>query len=230
MLVYGWLDERCEGAHTNELEVTAAIYALQSFVEHARAQHVQLISESLVTVDVVANLTSRSPRLLRKLRTLHALCERQGITLSTRHLPSVLNAWADRLSRRRDKPHWDLTPTAFRLVNAMCKGRQLLAQDGFNLPEYASPGVPTLCLPRPSLVGVWVRWMRLRSGVLLFPDWRAQPWYREALRFGAESRTLSESVTPPWPSVALIFGKMQAKAAGVGSPAPGLVRTERSAC
>ena len=54
----GWFDESCEGAQIKELEVKAAIYALRSFVEYARNQNVQLISNSLVTVHVVGNLKS----------------------------------------------------------------------------------------------------------------------------------------------------------------------------
>lgn len=78
------------------------MHALQDFLPFPRARSVLLISDSLVTTHVVRNLTSRSPRLLRKLRQLRDLCEQHGVRLSTRHLPSVLNCWADRLSRRRD--------------------------------------------------------------------------------------------------------------------------------
>ena len=111
--------------HINELELTAALHAINSFVHHARNRHVLLVSDSMVTVHIVRNLTTRSPRLLSKIRTLRALCEKQGITLSTRHLPSVVNKWADRLSRRRDTNAWNLSDVAIKLIQRMCIGRQL---------------------------------------------------------------------------------------------------------
>ena len=60
----------------------------------------------------ISNLTSRSPKLLSRLRTLCHLCEQHSVTISTRFLPSVLNCWADRLSRRRDSYRLDLPPSA----------------------------------------------------------------------------------------------------------------------
>lgn len=98
-----------EGAHINELELTAALHALNAFLPFARALHFQLVTYSLGTKHIVINLTSRSPRLFHKLRILRALCDRNGITISIRHLPSVLNCWADRLFRRCDTPDWLLS-------------------------------------------------------------------------------------------------------------------------
>lgn len=62
----------------------------------------------MVTKHIVSNMSSRSLRLLAKFRQLSSLCEQNGITVSTRHLPSVLNCWADRLSRHRDQYSWAL--------------------------------------------------------------------------------------------------------------------------
>ena len=81
------------------------------------------------------NMTSRSPRLLARLRELRQLCEDEGVVISNRHIPSVLNTWADRLSRLRDNHGWELPPTAARLLE--CRYRRLLfACDGHEMPSY----------------------------------------------------------------------------------------------
>jgi hypothetical protein len=49
-----------------------------------------------------SNWTSRSPRMMELLRILRKLCEDNGNSLGLQYIPSVLNIWADRLSRRRD--------------------------------------------------------------------------------------------------------------------------------
>jgi ribonuclease HI len=112
----GFFSEREEGAHINELELIAALNALRIFLPFARERHVQMVTDSLVTAHVVRNNTSRSPRILTKQRMLRNLCEEQGVTLSSRHLPSVLNCWADRLSRRCDSLHSELPYIARRLI------------------------------------------------------------------------------------------------------------------
>jgi hypothetical protein len=100
--VSGLFDERNEGSSINELELLAAIYGLRAFAQFARAPEATQVSDSLVTVHIVRNWTSRAPPLLSHLRTLRALCESMDVTISTRHLPSALNLWAGRLFCRRD--------------------------------------------------------------------------------------------------------------------------------
>lgn len=170
----GFFTEAKEGSHINELELAAALYALEKFFIYARHRHFQLVTDSLDTAHIVPNLTSRSPRLLHKLRRLRSLCEENGVTLSTRHLPSVLNCWADWLSRRRDSFDWDLPPDAGLLLERRLR-LLLLPLDGNALPGgRPPPGVPVV-LPRPALVGVWVRKMIADGhGVLIAPRWEAQ--------------------------------------------------------
>lgn len=69
-----------------------------------------------------SQLDEPPPRLLAKLRILHNLCERHGITLSIRHLPTILNFWADLLSRRRDTPSWSLPPRRAAFASAPILG------------------------------------------------------------------------------------------------------------
>jgi hypothetical protein len=100
--VSGFCDAANEGSSINELELLAAIHGWQAFARFARSRGITLVSDSRVTIHIVRNMTSRPPRLLSHLRTLRALCETLGVTISTRHLPSVLSLWADRLSRHQN--------------------------------------------------------------------------------------------------------------------------------
>jgi ribonuclease HI len=207
----GFFSEREEGAHINELELTAALNALRAFLPFARKRHVQLVTDSPVTAHVVRNYTSRSPRLLAKLRTLRALCEEHGVTLSTRHLPSVLNCWADRLSRRRDSLHWELPDIARRLLELRTQ-RKLRTVDGHDLPDYA-PLHNAVVLPRPALLGVWARHLATAgAGVMVAPLWPRQSWFNAAQRRArpepGPALPDGRSLTPPWPSVVFNFNTM----------------------
>lgn len=85
---------------------------MRSFFPIALNLHVQLVLESMVTVHIVRNFTSRSPGILANLLLLRGLCEPNDITISTRHLPSVLHCWPYRLSRRWHPPDWSLSRDA----------------------------------------------------------------------------------------------------------------------
>jgi hypothetical protein len=56
------------------------------------------------------------------LRILRRLCETHGISLGLRYIPSVLNIWADKLSRHRDSTDWALTPAAIQQIHATSTG------------------------------------------------------------------------------------------------------------
>jgi hypothetical protein len=57
-------------------------------------------------------LDGKYPRIMALLRIFRQLCEDDGISLGLKYLPSILNTWADRLSRQRDFSDWALTPNA----------------------------------------------------------------------------------------------------------------------
>jgi hypothetical protein len=67
------LDAEKEGSSINELEFIAAVHGVREFASLSRGQQVQLVSNSRVTVRIVRNCTSRSPRLLAHLRILRAV-------------------------------------------------------------------------------------------------------------------------------------------------------------
>jgi hypothetical protein len=78
----------------------------------ARQQRVQLFSDSQVALAVFRNWTCRSPRVMVLLRILRRLCEENAISLGLQYISSVLNIWADKLSRSRLSSDWALTPSS----------------------------------------------------------------------------------------------------------------------
>jgi ribonuclease HI len=121
----GFYDATREGSSINELELLTAIHSALALARFARGCQLQLDSDSRVTVHIVRNWTSWSPLLLAHLRNLRALCDARSITLSTRHLPSVLNLWADRLSWRTDSPSWGLPATSTLLLACIFRAQLL---------------------------------------------------------------------------------------------------------
>jgi ribonuclease HI len=149
----GFYDAAHEGSSINELELLAAIHGVRVFARFARGCQLLLDSDSRVTVHIVRNWTSRSPRLLAHLRNLRALCEARGVTLSTRHLPSVLNLWADRLSRRTDSTSWGLPATSTLLLARRFRA-QLLDGEGLPASGAGAYGALPMVLPRAALLPV----------------------------------------------------------------------------
>lgn len=185
--VSGFFGSSHEGAHINELELLAAIYALKHFVKFARTKSVEIVTDSRVTEFIVRNMTSRSPRLHARLRELRELCERAGVTISTRHIPSVLNCWADRLSRRRDSHEWDLPRAAVKLLKRRFRTK-LQLYEGNELPGFIPHFRHPVVLPRPGLLPVWARYFtRHGKDVLVTPQWSTQSWYQAGLRAGAQA-------------------------------------------
>jgi ribonuclease HI len=202
----GFFDAANEGSSINELELLAAIHGLRAFARFARSRELVLISDSLVTVHIVRNWTSRAPRLLAHLRTLRALCESLGVTISTRHLPSVLNLWADRLSRRRDSTSWGLCHTSAMLLARRFKA-ELLDGEGLPPPRAGSYGRPPIVFPRPALLPVWHRHLAdIRRGFMVAPAWHGQAWFQAARRL-ADMSPFEPTATPPWPSVILDYSR-----------------------
>jgi ribonuclease HI len=101
-----------EHVSINQGELFAAILGLSTFLQVARSLHVNLLSDSQVSLAVVRNLTSRYPRLMALLRIIRRVREENGISLALQYIPSVRNIWADKLSRCRDSSDWTTTPFA----------------------------------------------------------------------------------------------------------------------
>jgi len=107
------------GLHINLLELGAITRALQSFADVIPMGAIfRLRTDLMVTLGVIHAGSSRSPALMVEMRDLHEQCERVGVELRVEHVSSVLNEWAERLSRENDSIDWTFGASAFHRLDA----------------------------------------------------------------------------------------------------------------
>jgi hypothetical protein len=99
-----WEGSHKELGHIAVLELTTVRLALKEFLEYCVMREnkvVKLYTDNMVGMHVVNQWVSKSPAIKAELRRLHQFFKRHGLMLDLHHLPSALNLFADRLSRRR---------------------------------------------------------------------------------------------------------------------------------
>lgn len=204
------------GLHINCLELGAVTRALVSFRHLIPPGTVlRLRTDSMVALHVIRAGSSRSAILMDEMRTLHELCAELQITLRVEHVSSVLNAWADRLSREHDSTDWTLSSPAFDRLQARYGPHtvDLFASDktarchrfysrwlcprtlGTNAFAHAWTDENAWANPPFHLVGAVVN-QALSTGAtvtLVAPEWRAQQWWRRAVDGCLEWRRLPEA-------------------------------------
>jgi hypothetical protein len=90
-------------AHITLLELAIVRLCLKDFLQHWVLRQnavIKLYTDNMVTMFGVNKWVSKSPVIMAELRRLHQFCKRHGLELELHHLPSALNLYADRLSRR----------------------------------------------------------------------------------------------------------------------------------
>ena len=186
--------------HINELELLAALFALQSFTARASNVTIQLMLDNRTAVAYVNKSGgTRSEKLRIIASEIVHWCEDRGITLSAVYLPGALNVLADRLSRMRlDASDWKLNPDLFRRLQSLWSpqvdlfasrwNRQLdqfvswhhqpeaMAVDAFSLNWGLFLGY---AFPPFGLIQRCLNKIRKDRAemILVAPVWPAQPWY-----------------------------------------------------
>lgn len=201
------------GLHINCLELGAVTRALSSFRHLIPAgTTLRLRTDSMVALHVIRAGSSRSPVLMAEMRDLHELCQEMGIVLQVEHVSSVLNAWADRLSREHDSTDWTLQPSAFRRLDALYGPHTVdlfTSTDNARTPRFYSRWLCPGALATNALDQDWVgenAWANppfhlvgavvhkiVATGAtvtLVAPEWRAQPWWQRAVDNCSEWRRL----------------------------------------
>jgi hypothetical protein len=97
--------QRC---HITLLELKAVRFSVESFVNELRGRDVLHWCDNQAVVQILTNVTSRSPALMRELRKLWRLLDLADISLRVRYIRSAANVWADNLSRRENSDDWML--------------------------------------------------------------------------------------------------------------------------
>jgi hypothetical protein len=186
----GFWDKGCKQvAHITLLELSTVRLALQEFVHMCRVNElleslqrrevIRIYKDNQVIMHVINSMVSRSSTLMAELRRLHNLLQEHNLTLKMRYLPSALNLFADRLSRRRRafaylpsipglREHWWVRAseqdmkTTWGNVELLCPPMDLMAL----VPEKVK---------RDDF-----------KGLMLIPWWPRQNWFHELLGLGAD--------------------------------------------
>eukprot|EP00873_Tetraselmis_striata_P033028 jgi/Tetstr1/453292/TSEL_040284.t1 len=106
-----------------------------------RTRHIRLHGDNQAVVGILANLTSRSPRLVAELCKTWYLMDTHGVTLSVRYIHSAANTWADRLSREVDCDDWQFNPRRFASLTAKwgaCTIDRFATSEIALLPRYSA--------------------------------------------------------------------------------------------
>lgn len=192
------------GLHINCLELGAVTRALDSFRHLIPAGTIlRLRTDSMVALGVIQAGSSRSPILMDQMRELHNLCAAMDIQLRVEHVSSVLNEWADRLSREHDSTDWTLSASTFQRLDALYGphtvdlfASDLTARCARFYSRWLCPGaLGTNALRHPwtdenawanppfHLVGAVIHRVLANNvtATLIAPAWRAQPWWQRAV-------------------------------------------------
>lgn len=153
MPAHGFFETTNESASINELEILAALYRLQSFVKVARKRRVLLITDSVVTDHICTQHEEQFATSLASFTYPSLAVRGQRSHHLLRHILSVLNVWADRLSRRRNSTEWGLLPTATKILLRR-KNAQFLDGEGLSPPGTGQWGRQPLVAPRLGLLTV----------------------------------------------------------------------------
>lgn len=192
------------GLHINCLELGAVTLALASFRHLIPAGTIlRLRTDSMVALGVIRAGSSRSSVLMDEMRELQKLCADMEVELRVEHVSSVLNEWADRLSRENDSTDWALDSSAFHRLDALFGphtvdlfASDLTARCARFYSRWLCPGA----LGTNALAHSWVNengWanppFHLVAAVishivatnatvtLIAPEWKAQPWWQRAV-------------------------------------------------
>jgi hypothetical protein len=97
-----------DGRHREKMHITIFEFAtvrlsLRQFLQHCvlRREHIVRVYTDMTVMNTVNKWVSRSRTVMAELRRLYQLCSRHILMPEMRVLPSALNVYADRLSRRR---------------------------------------------------------------------------------------------------------------------------------
>ena len=186
--------------HINELELLAALYALQSFTKESYDIAVQLFLDNSTAVAYVNKCGGTHSRQLSTIDAkIVEWCEFRKIELTASHIPGVLNSVADAESRSiLDASDWVLLSERFKDLQITWPMEIDLFAAAWNcqLPKYVS------WIPQPNATAVnafSLNWTRLKAYafppfsliprclgkirrenadlILVCPFWPSQPWW-----------------------------------------------------
>jgi hypothetical protein len=201
-----WIGEHRELAHITIYELMTVRLTLQEFAEHCLLRQVEVIrlfTDNMMVMYTVHAMVSRSPLLMAEPRRLRAFLERCGISLQMHHLPSALNLYADRLSRRRKALH--LRPRLTQIPDHWWTGESEhdLGRSWKDVDLLRPPLELLQLVPRKVASDSF-------RGLLLIPRWVRQNWYQALLALSTRHWVLLPDPSRPsrgWSAALLAFSR-----------------------
>ena len=185
-------------------------------IVNRRKKHVVLHVDNQVVVHVVISFVSASLQMMDELRRLKRLLDALGLTVRAEWIPSVVNRWADSLSRRLSIDALKILPQLRRSIKAGMRapvdafqfrplGEPSFMQRRLALAEMDREWTKTetlmLC-PPPDLIQPCLDKLRMTRApaVMLIPDWPRQPWHAPATRMATVAERLPLPAGRVWTS------------------------------
>jgi hypothetical protein len=176
-------DKGCKQvAHITLLELSTVHLAHQEFVHMCslqRGEVIRIYTDNQVTMHVINSTVSRSSTLMAELRRLHNLLQEHTLTLEMRYLPSALNLFADRLSRRH---------RAFDYLPSLPGLREHWWVGASEHEMKTTWGNVELLRPPLELMALVPEKVKRDDfkGSMLIPWWPRQIWFHELLGLGVD--------------------------------------------
>jgi hypothetical protein len=210
------------------LEMNAVARALEVWGGSIPGAVVRLHVDNFSVVTCLKQGGSRTPRIMAAYREVAALCRRHHLELQPEWIATLDNVAADALSRRRDPSEYRVSPELPQLAArawpdlgppsgwrdrfASCTAHQAGMRYDSRFPHPGAstwdtlsrewlPGSVNWLTPPLAMIGRCLEKLRADSatGVLLHPDWPAQPWapdLRELTVASVPIGCIAEFVTP----------------------------------
>ena len=190
-----WPHRHSARHHINARELEAVLLGLQSFKGLLANRSLLLRSDNVTVVASVNRLYGRSPRLNMLIRQIFHLCRAINLTLRAVWIPGAANVEADRLSRQLDPTDWEVTPTAFSLID-LTFGPHTVDRMASSLNAKTRRFNSRLFDPRAEAVNCFAQ------------DWRGEVNYvappfaliPTVIRHVRRCRALTTIIVPIWPS------------------------------
>ncbi len=127
--------------HSNFKELLAVYRTLQTLESQVKNKAVQILSDNVMTVAYLNQLSEHNRLMLELSRTIFAWCSQRNVTLSARHLSGTRNQRADALSRILYRHEWQLHKGIFNYIDHLFGPHQVdrfVSETTALLPRYNS--------------------------------------------------------------------------------------------
>ena len=185
--------------HTNIKETMAVLLGLQTYVKHFSHCKIRCLTDNTTAVAYVNHKGgSQSPPCDRIAKEIWEFCEERDLWVTAAHIPGRENVEADRESRTKGHTEWELPDDVFQYISdflgapvvdlfASRLAHKLNVYYSW-LPDPGASAIDALSLPWPNdyyafppfsivLKVVQKALAEGAEGIVVTPQWHAQPWY-----------------------------------------------------